>query len=67
MNVVVDLIPNTCRDCLFLGTLVDGTLDKHCITYTGCTLLKLKLSREIAFKTRLNNCPLIEQSIKIKS
>ena len=54
MKIVVDNIPHSCYECLFLGSIKNNT-------YSGCTLLNIKIPFEIGMTTRLGNCPLVEK------
>lgn len=59
MKLVVCDSPNSCYECLFLGNI-----NKPNTTYSGCTLLKIKIPFEIGMTTKLGNCPLVEFDIK---
>ncbi len=60
MKILVDSLPNKCMGCLFLGEISESNN-----TYSGCTLLKIKIPFEIGITTRITNCPLSAKDEKI--
>jgi hypothetical protein len=60
LKILVDELPSTCSSCLFLGGILESGN-----TYTGCTLLKIKIPFQIGISTKLGNCPLkVKQLMK---
>lgn len=59
MKILVDEMPVTCSQCLFLNQVRKYDLIKeNRDTTTGCTLTNIPISMEIGTRCRLNDCPL---------
>lgn len=64
MEILVKGKPETCEQCLFLGTIIEKVYigENQMELHYGCTLLNTKIPKDIRVSTRLGNCPLKDVS-----